>query len=247
MVYWADALKERTKQFALRIVRLFRALPREVPTTMRTRVPKHPLPLFILIFVFGIVGCRIPTEPPPPLLHLLAESQARWSRSEAIGEFVKAGMQPKADPCNDFYQYACGGWSENSVAQQVGLEGAIGLSQVRAWKLLDDMVRSQSDDDRQAGMRKFYASCADGEAIERRGIAPLKTWLGEMDGPASMESFMATLGRLHRWGIPALFTLDVVPDAGGAARYTVEMRQGGLGLYAPEQYLNDSREASSTR
>jgi len=201
----------------------------------------------VAVVVVSAFSCRIPVEPPPPFLYQLADWEERSNGADSAEQFVRSAMQSSADPCQDFYQYACGGVLGKSPSQFFGLQQTIALSQTRIWKFLDELQRSETPDPETAPVRRFYASCADANTIERRRLGPLQQLLREIDGPASLETFMAVLGHLHRRGISVLFEAEVLPDINDPTRYALELQQGGLGLGEPRLYLDDTPAAIAAR
>ncbi len=98
-------------------------------------------------------------------------------------------LDKTADPCNDFYQFACGGWlaSHPAPADQPRY-GRFEALQERNNAILRDILEEAAKPSSGADMRKigdYYASCLDQKTIESKGLAPLQP---ELDRVAAIKS-----------------------------------------------------------
>ena len=97
----------------------------------------------------------------------------------------------------------------------------------------------------------FYASVADSEAIEAKGIEPLATELEAIDRIKDRQSLSTALGRTLRLddgtntGTDGIFGVWVHQGFTEAGRYLPHIVQGGLGL-APDAYLDSSNADQRT-
>jgi len=89
----------------------------------------------------------------------------------------------------------------------------------------------------------LFASFADEEAVERRGLTPLLDELALIDAAAGPGELAVTLGGLQRTGVGGGVGLYVNTDAKDAARYLVHLTQSGLGL-PDESYYRDEQHAA---
>jgi putative endopeptidase len=200
-----------------------------------------------LVLAAALAGCRIPVVPPPPLMDRFAEREAEWKAPDAVTHHLNAAMQPSADPCTDFYQYACGGWPSGARSLLFGLMEAIILSRVELWTLLDEQLHAENAATAATPLDDFYASCADRKTIAARRNAPLQPLLQELDHVNGLDSLMAAVAFLHRRDIAALFSASVVPDPTDPKHYVLEVVQGGLELGEPQLYREETREGIERR
>lgn len=91
---------------------------------------------------------------------------------------VRTALNTSVDPCDNFYEFACGGWDsatkipswQSSWAKQ--WDGVTTDVETKAVKALEK-------DSGPAG--KFYQSCMDTATVQKLGAKPLKTWLASVE------------------------------------------------------------------
>ncbi len=179
-------------------------------------------------------------------------SGSRLSRDE-IAASVKAAMDPDANPCEDFYQYACGGWVDTTTIPPDRPRWERGFTEIdeRNRAILRETLEAAasnpgSDSDRKK-LGDFYASCMNEEAIERAGAAPLKPALDEILKVADLQSFMGVSGSLYRQGVPSIFQVFVDSDQKDPDTNIAQVYQGGMGLPDRDYYLKEDADKVKIR
>src|SRR4249920_1908964 len=96
-----------------------------------------------------------------------------------VAASVKAAMDPKADPCQDFYRYACGGWLDSTKLPADQVRWGRGFSEIAERnrninrQILEDAVKNPGKDVNMEKLGTFYGTCMDETGIEKNGVKPI--------------------------------------------------------------------------
>jgi len=164
-------------------------------------------------------------------------------------------MDRSADPCVDFYQYACGGWMKNNPipADQArwSVYGKLAQDNRRyLWGILEDLAKRQ--DGRGVSQQKigdYFGACMDERAIEARGAAPLTPYFDQIAGLRSQRDLPRVLAKLHLaladQGL--YFGFGSSQDYGDSSRVIAFAVAGGLGLPDRDSYLKTDERSKDIR
>jgi putative endopeptidase len=186
-----------------------------------------------------------------PLLAFAAQVQTALAQSGP--GFSTSNMDMTANPCLDFYQYACGTWmANNPVPADQSRWGTFDALADRNRTVLRGILEKASVDDakRDAVEQKigdFYASCMDESAIDKLGTKPLESELKRIDAIQSKTAMLDALAQLHLLGVGALFSFSSEPDAKNSMQVIAGADQGGLGLPDRDYYLKDDPKTVKLR
>jgi predicted metalloendopeptidase len=164
---------------------------------------------------------------------------------EQIASEVTAAMDLTADPCQDFYRYACGGWLENTEMPSDQARWSRSFSVIHERNrevirtLLEDAAADPGDDPTRQRIGLFYGTCMNEEAVESRGAAPLHPLFQRIEEVQDVSGLFALTGELHRSSINVLFGGFVVPDFQNPDLNIVFLAQGGLGMPDRDYYVSD--------
>jgi putative endopeptidase len=157
-----------------------------------------------------------------------------------------------ADPCQDFYQYSCGGWlARNEIpADRVRWGRNIEVAERNQSALRSILERASSQPSSDPALRAvgtFYGACMDEaarEAAGTRGVDPLLTRVRSVHG---LPSLIAAVAELHRHGIFPIFVIGSEQDSKDATRVIASLDQGGLGLFDRHHYLDADARSKEIR
>ncbi|MGA2808465.1 MAG: M13 family metallopeptidase [Terracidiphilus sp.] len=164
----------------------------------------------------------------------------------AIKSFDGTAIDKTADPCTDFYQYACGNWVKNNPipADQVRWARSFSLLQERnrylLWQELDSAATSpKSPLEKQYG--DYFAACMNTDLVEQKGITPLEPALKRIAALKDAHNLANLIAELAAKGDPApLFNFGVEQDEKDSSKQIAGIGQGGLSLPDRDYYIVDN-------
>ncbi|HEX4771227.1 MAG TPA: M13 family metallopeptidase [Bryobacteraceae bacterium] len=186
------------------------------------------------------------------LLPLVAlRAQVPIEKASSSGVDLKA-IDLTVEPCQDFYQYACGNWiRQNPIPADEGswsrFDELHQRIQTTLRQILEDSEKHQSRSATDQKIGAFYASCMNEAAIEQKGITPLAPELTRIEKISTPQEFVAEIARLHDRQVDVLFSFGSEPDPKDARMMLAELDQGGIGLPERDYYFRTDAQSEDLR
>jgi putative endopeptidase len=199
----------------------------------------------ILPFLLVAIGALAQTSPPA--------GAATAGPAQADFAFSISSMDRTANPCVDFYQYACGAWIANTPvpADQSSWDTFGDLADRNRAILREILDKASTNNPKRSAVEQkigdFYSSCMDEPAIERLGTKPLEPELRRIDAIKSKDALPDVVVRLHLLGVQVFFNFSSEPDAKNSLQMIAGVDQGGLGLPDRDYYLKDDPKSVKLR
>uniref|UniRef100_A0A3Q2TQC4 endothelin-converting enzyme 1 n=1 Tax=Fundulus heteroclitus TaxID=8078 RepID=A0A3Q2TQC4_FUNHE len=208
-------------------------------------------PLLLSVSPSSLMPLALSSEVVPPSRP--ADSGRGLCLSEGcvtVASQIVEAMDRSADPCQDFYQFACGGWMrKNPLPDGRSRWSTFNSIWEQNQALLKHLLENGTFNGTSEAERKtqsYYLSCLNTQRIEELGSQPLidlitKVTIGgwNMTGPWDKDNFMEVLKMVSGpYRAQPFFSVGVSTDPKSSNSNVIQVDQSGLFLPSRDYYLN---------
>jgi putative endopeptidase len=189
------------------------------------------------------------------LFVLLAGGRRLFAADEAASHgFDVSNLDRTCKPCDDFYQFAVGGWLKNNpIPPEYPEWGSFITLADKNEQALHGILeaaaanRSAVPGSNEQKIGDFFASCMDTKEIDAQGLKPLSADLSLIAAIHDTATLIDTGAQLQAKGVGVLFNFGSDQDFKDSSKVIGEATQGGLSLPDRDYYTRDDDESKKLR
>jgi putative endopeptidase len=188
-------------------------------------------------------------------LACLGVLKARGSSGDSTNGwgFSTANLDRSCKPCDDFYEFAMGGWMKNNpIPPEFPSWGSFTILADRNQSSMRGILEASMKANAPSGSNQqkiadFYLSCMDTTAIDASAIKPIAADLSAIDKLKESGELQPLISRLQQTGSGYLFNFDSTQDLDDSTQVIAEVEQGGLGLPERDYYTRADDQSKQLR
>ena len=200
------------------------------------------------ILTVGLLAAGVAAAP-----GLAQQNDSQPTPPAQVKSFDASAIDKTADPCVDFYQFACGNWvKENPIpADQVRWARSFSLLAERNRYLLWKDLSAAAANPRTPLEKKYgdyFAACMNTSLVDQKGLQPIEPAFKQIAEPSDTHRLAALVGDLAEKGDPEnLFRFGVQQDEKDSSKQIAAVSQAGLSLPDRDYYIVDNKRFENIR
>ena len=169
----------------------------------------------------------------------------------ALKDAVVSNIDTTANPADDFFQFANGGWlkanpipaSESSWGIGKVLQEDIYIKMKKVSENAAKSNASKGSNEQKIG--DYWAMGMDTLKLEKEGLEPLKTELTIIENIKNKEGLLDAVALFQTYLLSPMFSINIFQDLKQSDKYAFYLWQGGLGMPERDYYFKtDERNAN---
>ncbi|HEX8282194.1 MAG TPA: M13 family metallopeptidase [Pyrinomonadaceae bacterium] len=180
--------------------------------------------------------------------------KAKAAKAESLPGFDLASIDRGASACQDFNQFANGGWqAANPIPAAYSRWGRFEMlseqNNDHLHAILEGLAKRKNHKpgSNEQKVADFYSACMDEAAVEALGAKPLEPEMARINAITDIGGVQQEVARFHAHRIPALFGFGATQDYKNSTAVIAQAVQGGLGLPDRDLYTKDDERSRKTR
>jgi putative endopeptidase len=173
---------------------------------------------------------------------------------DATHGYDVANLDRTCKPCDDFYQFAVGGWLKNNpIPPEFPEWGSFITLTDKNEQALHGLLEtaaantSAAPGSNEQKIGDFYASCMDTKEVDAQGLKPIDAELAAIEAIHDTAGLINTGAKLQAQGVGVLFNFASDQDFRDSSKVIGEAVQGGLSLPDRDYYTRDDEESKKLR
>ncbi|XP_071388086.1 endothelin-converting enzyme 1 isoform X2 [Centroberyx affinis] len=165
-----------------------------------------------------------------------------------VASAVMGALDRSIDPCQDFYNFACGGWVKNNPLPEGksrwGPFSNLWEHNMLVMKHLLENTTMKGLSKAEEKAQRYYQACMNETKIEGLGAQPLQELINQtggwaLTGPWDKDNFQEVLRAVSaNYRTSPFFTVFVSTDSKNSNSNIIQVDQSSLGLPSRDYYLN---------
>jgi len=180
--------------------------------------------------------------------------QFSFSQAGSSHGVVVSDMDRKADPCNDFYEFANGTWrASNPIPASMSRWSRRWQAGETSKEKLRDVLESASANksapkgSTEQIIGDYYGACMDESRVNARGMDPLKPWFARIDAAGDSAALQLVLFDMHDILVTDPFAFGSQPDPHKPGWVLADIGASGLALPDRDYYLKPEARFKEAR